>query len=291
MPWIRIEFYLNQAPRIEFYHNPAPRINFYHKFCRAMSFKTTFESSVYGKVVVEEDDIRAFHKAVHGLIQIEEVADEFAEKGGVDYEKMYPAHVKMRAENAGAEHVTYFQISEHGSRKTMSFGLTEDPDRFPFFPREDGYWAPESERDRRPPSSQAPPTSTRNTSRRNTSTKSASTGPNRSRNGSKGAEKSNGQAGPDPARRVVAERDSSPVVDAIDRIENAPDGWLGNTISDEHARALWSHLKHVRGGSGAAKESELRHLCSTIGVESLSDASYQQAQTVLSMIEDPMAQS
>lgn len=217
---------------------------------------------IYGTFYVEEEDFLDFHRTLAGLSQLEDAAEEFASHG-VEVEDMEPGFIKVRDDG---KEIVYWKILDATSEKQMTLGVTHDEDRFPFYPREDGYWEPEGQGarpDGSKTSRRAPARGESDPSENGQSTETTST------------TTTHEKLAMPPGRSDEAKQ--------IQQIKNAQQEWATNILDDEHQKAIWRHVQRIRADD---PEEALQEALSEIGAEDMT-ITYAGAAKVLKMVENP----
>jgi len=218
---------------------------------------------IYGEFIIEEEDFLDFHRTLAGLSQLVDAAEEFASHG-VAVEDMEPGFIKVKDD--GRE-IVYWKILDESSGKEMTLGVTEDEDRFPLYPREDGYWEPDGDRGR--------PKSNRSGSGAN-----GQAPPGVNASGSN-APQENGSG--DLHERLSTDPRRSEESEMIDQIKNAKEQWATNTLDEAHQKAIWRHVQRIRADD---PKDALQVALSRVGSEDLS-ITYAAAEKLLNMLENP----
>jgi len=228
---------------------------------------------IYGQFIIEEEDFLDFHRTLAGLSGLEDAAAEFASHG-VEVEDMEPGFIKVKDD--GRE-IVYWKILDESSGKEMTLGLTEDEDRFPLYPREDGYWEPDSSGGR--------PESKRSES--GTSEGPPPRGKNghasEPKSGASGANSSGANASGDLHENLAIAPRRSEEAEMIRQIKNANQQWATNILDEDHQKAIWRHVQRIRADD---PEEALGEALEEIGSEDLT-VTYAGAAKVLKMIENP----
>jgi len=239
-------------------------------------YRKTVSHPIYGTFEVEEESFLDFHRTLSGLSRLEDAAEEFASHG-VGVEDMEPGFIKVKDD--GRE-IVYWKILDQHSGKEMTLGVTHDEDRFPLYPREDGYWEPDGG-EGRPDSSR----SGSKTSRR----APPSGGKNGSPEGApeegspKNGRPSEAGAPGDLHERLAIPPRRSDEAETIQKIKNAREQWATNVLDEDHQKAIWRHVQRIRADDPkAALEKGL----SKIESEDLT-ITYAAAETLLKMVENP----
>ena len=238
-------------------------------------YRKTVSHPIYGTFEVEEESFLDFHRTLSGLSRLEDAAEEFASHG-VGVEDMEPGFIKVKDD--GRE-IVYWKILDQHSGKEMTLGVTQDEDRFPLYPREDGYWEPEGSGGR--------PDSSRSGSSRSGS-KTSRRAPPAGENGSSEGSPKNGQSSKAGASGDLHERLAIPPrrseeAETIQKIKNAREQWATNVLDEDHQKAIWRHVQRIRADDPkAALEKGL----SKIESEDLT-ITYAAAETLLKIVENP----
>lgn len=217
---------------------------------------------IYGTFYVEEEDFLDFHRTLAGLSRLEEAAADLASHG-VEIEDMEPGFIKIRDDG---EERFFYKIVDDSSGKEMTLGLTQDEDRFPLYPRDDGFWKPSDGKEDRPEGS-------------------------KSRRGepSRGEEsRENGQSGGGSSTTTTHEKLSmspsrSAEADTIQKIRNAKQQWAMNILDEDHQKAIWRHCQRIRADD---PEEVLMEALDEVGASDLT-ITYATAEKVIQMIENP----
>lgn len=224
-------------------------------------YRKKVEHSIYGTFYVEEESFLEFHRTLAGLSALESVAEKFAEHG-VGPEDMEPAFFKTQS---NGEEIVFYKILDQNSPKEMTLGVTYDEDRFPLFPRDDGFWKPGRSRPR--PGADA-------------SAQENSSSANSQPSGTGDAERT---SGPHPKLRISPDR--SKEAEMIQQIKNARKQFATNLLSEEHQTAIWRHTQLIRADD---PENALTEALEAIGANDL-NITYKSAATILKFLENPSA--
>lgn len=234
-------------------------------------YRKTVSHPIYGTFEIEEESFLDFHRTLAGLSQLEDAAADFASHG-VSQEDMEPGFIKVKDD--GRE-IVYWKILDESSGKEMTLGVTQDEDRFPLYPREDGYWEPEGaggRPDGSKTSRRAPPAGENG---------SPEGSPKNGQSSKAGAPEAN--ASGDLHERLAISPRRSEEAETIQKIKNAREQWATNVLDEDHQKAIWRHVQRIRADDPkAALEKGL----SKIESEDLT-ITYAAAETLLKIVENP----